>query len=598
MICCLNPNCTIKNFSYHSGTEDCSCGTKLVPLSHYIPVSKLGEGQYGVTYKAEDIHKNNENCAIKQLIVHNDAARDSFKKESEHLQKLNIKRCSKIPEMFSYIEEGKYLYLIQEFIDGKNLAEYLKEKDQLDEREVRELLNQLLPVIKILHEEGIIHRDIKPDNIMRRVNGEYVLIDFGISKQLTGHDVPTPGTNVGTEGYAPKEQREDNITKESSDLYSLGVVCYELLTGKNPRDALMRCGYSWTNHWAQCLDRKIDSNLSTIIDKLLKSNYSDRYQTAEDVLKDLNPLSSPELPSETEKYNRETAKLTLVSAKWGIVGQVIAFITAVGIPTAILFYLQKPLTADEYYRKGQELDGRDSKEAIEAYTKAIKIDEKYTEAYISRGISRRDYDDNENALKDFTKAIELNPESSVSYAYRGLTFNDLSKTEKAEKDFTKVFKIEPNNSADYNAIGLALSDIPKNKEAIKAYDEAIDYNPKFWRAYINRGMSKHRLGQYKQAVEDYNKAIALNPNSASAYLNRGISKFALKDTDGAIKDYTQVIKIKPNSSSAYYQRGFIKGKSGEKKDAISDYTEAAKIFVEKSDFKRAKEATEQANKLK
>ena len=411
MICCLNPNCKVNNLSYQPETEHCSCGTKLVPLSHYNPVSRLGEGQYGVTYKAEDMNKTNENCAIKQLIVHNDKARESFKKESEHLQKLNIKRCSKIPQMFGCFEQGNYLYLVQEFIDGKNLANYLTEKIKFDEKEIRELLCQLLPVLTILHEEGIIHRDIKPDNIMRRVDGEYVLIDFGISKQITGHHLPTPGTNVGTEGYAPEEQTEKNTTKESSDLYSLGVVCYNLLTGKNPRDAFVDYGYAWTENWEKCLEKPINSDLRKIISKLLKRNYMERYQTAEDVLKDLSP--SPRLP-DIEKYNIWTAKITFIAQVIGLI------IVIPGFFSWILSLQPKPLTADDYYKNGQELDGKDNKKSIEAYTKAIEINKNYTEAYIARGIARRDSSDNEGAIKDFTKAIELNPKSSVSYAYRGL----------------------------------------------------------------------------------------------------------------------------------------------------------------------------------
>jgi serine/threonine protein kinase len=599
MICCLNPYCKVRNLSYQHGTECCGCGTKLVPLSHYVPVSRIGEGQYGVTYKAEDTYKGNENCAIKQLTVHDDTARESFRKESEHLQKLNSKKCSKIPEMFGYFEQDGYLYLVQEFIDGKNLTEYLKEKSKFDEKEIRELLSQLLPVLTIIHKEGIIHRDIKPDNIMRRVSGEYVLIDFGISKQITGYHIPTPGTNVGTESYAPEEQRENNTTKESSDLYSLGVVCYNLITSKSPRDAFVIYGYSWTENWEKCLDKPIDSDLRNIIGKLLKRNYVERYQTAEDVLKDLNPIFSPEPPSNIDKYNQRTAELSVVGAKWGLVGQMMAVIVAlIGLYTIwIGLHPSKSLTANDYYNNGQELDGKDNKRSIEAYTKAIETNKIYTEAYIARGLVRRDIGDNENAIKDFSEAIKLSPKSCTSYAYRGLTFAELDDHKKAENDYSTVLKIKPIDSLDYNARGLALSDSGNNKDAVKEYDQAIKRKSNFWRAYINRGISKHILHQSQDAIKDYSKAIELNPLSTSAHYNRGIAKSALEDKKGAITDYSKVIEIKLDSSSAYYQRGIVHQELGNNQEAIDDYTKAAEIFEEKSDSEPAKKARDRAKKL-
>ena len=600
MICCLNPNCTFKNLSHQPGTEYCSCGTKLISLSHYTPVSRLGEGEYGVTYKAEDTYKGNENCAIKQLTVHDNIARESFKKESEHLQKLNSRKCSKIPEMFGCFEQDRYLYLVQEFIDGENLTEYFKKKGKFNEQEVRELLNQLLPVLVILHEEGIIHRDIKPDNIMRRVNGEYVLIDFGISKQLTGHHLPTPGTNVGTEGYASKEQREENITKASSDLYSLGVVCYKLLTGKDPRDALVNSGYSWTAHWASCLSKPINNDLLNIIDKLLKEDYSDRYQTAEDVIKALNPLPEKKQPTETDKYNRVTAMLSVVGQMMQFIAPLMPWIGSLIIICGawIGFSPSKPLTASDYYKKGQELDGGDSNKSIEFYTKAIEINRNYTDAYIGRGMAERDSGNNGNAIKDFEKAIQLNSKSSISYVYRGLTWQDLNEAKKAKSDFSKVFEIKPKDATDYHAKGLALTNIGDNKQAIKAYDKAINLNPKFRRAYINRGISKQSLGLHDDAISDFDETIRLNASSTSAYFSRGNSKFALGNSSDAIKDYDKAIEIKSDSYQAYYQRGIAYEKLNDNQKAISDYTQSAQIAKKKSDEKASKKASDKLIKLR
>ena len=140
-----------------------------------------------------------------------------------------------IPDLLAFVEQEDKLYLVQEFVRGKTLLQEMHEKGRFSEERVRAVLAELLPVLEFVHQRQVIHRDIKPDNIMRPPSGPLVLIDFGVSKQTSSSLLSQVGTVTGTPGYAPMEQTR-GFCYPASDLYSLGVTCIRLLTGCLPTD--------------------------------------------------------------------------------------------------------------------------------------------------------------------------------------------------------------------------------------------------------------------------------------------------------------------------------------------------------------------------
>ncbi len=296
----------------------------LIPLlrGHYRVIKVLSdEGGFGRTYLAEDVDKLNERCVVKQLAPKVQGtyalkkAIESFQQEAQRLQELG--KNSQIPTLLAYFEEDSYLYLVQEFIDGQTLLKELRQQGTCSETEIREVLLDLLPVLKFIHERGVIHRDIKPQNIMRRspqpmltrgvggmsasggkiggAKGELVLIDFGASKQLSATVRTKPGTTIGTRGYSPLEQLQDGEAYPASDLFGLGATCFHLISGVSPGLLWTENGYSWVASWRQYLKRPISTDLAEIFDKLLKKDIKERYQSVDEVIKDLvsEPLPSP-----------------------------------------------------------------------------------------------------------------------------------------------------------------------------------------------------------------------------------------------------------------------------------------------------------------
>ncbi|MDF5710578.1 MAG: serine/threonine protein kinase [Nostoc sp. S4] len=299
MICCLNPNC--ENPQNPDGANFClSCGTKLIPLlrNRYRISALLGRGGFARTYIAEDIDKLNEQCVVKQLVLSqfyssqgtdtHKKATELFEREAKRLKELG--QHPQIPNLYAYFKEGEYLYLVQQFIEGENLLQELKQQGVFDEAKIRYFLNDLLSILVAIHEQEIIHRDIKPENIIRRrSDNKFVLIDFGVSKQKRDSNTAL-GTIIGSLGYAPIEQMQLGRVFPSSDIYSLGITCFHLLTNISPSSLWIKQGYSWTSNWQQHLKQQISHELELILDKLLQENNEQRYQSAQAILQDLSNL--------------------------------------------------------------------------------------------------------------------------------------------------------------------------------------------------------------------------------------------------------------------------------------------------------------------
>ncbi|MBO1058938.1 MAG: SUMF1/EgtB/PvdO family nonheme iron enzyme [Dolichospermum sp. JUN01] len=294
MICCLNPDCSQPINPDHN--KFCqSCRTPLIPLliNRFRVLRVLSaEGGFGRTYLAEDSQKLNETCVLKQLAPKQSGtyalkkATELFIEEAKRLQDLG--EHPQIPTLFAYFEDNGFLYLVQQFIKGENLLDELEQKGKYNENQIRELLLDLLPPLNFIHERKVIHRDIKPQNIMRRASdGKLVLIDFGASKQLTTTVHTQIGTQIGSYGYSPLEQIQGCEAYPASDLFALGATCFHLLTGVHPFNLWTINGFSWVNNWRQHLPSPVSQELGKVLDKLLKIEIQERYQSADEVIKDI-----------------------------------------------------------------------------------------------------------------------------------------------------------------------------------------------------------------------------------------------------------------------------------------------------------------------
>jgi serine/threonine protein kinase len=297
---CLNPDCLFQNPS--GSTKFCEkCGNKLLLGDRYGAQKIIGQGGFGRTFLAIDEYKPSKPpCVIKQFYPQFQGpssiqkAAELFELEAVRLEQLG--KHSQIPDLLAYFSQDGRQYLVQEFIDGENLAEALESKGYFSETQIRDLLNNLLPVFEFIHSRQVIHRDIKPENIILRQDGQLVLVDFGAAKYATQTALGLTGTRIGTAGYMAPEQANGKPI-HASDIYSLGVTCLCLLTEVEPIDLFDDSEFEWV--WREHLKTSVSSELSQILDKMIQPAIKKRYQSATEVLLALGTRSPSIISSKT-----------------------------------------------------------------------------------------------------------------------------------------------------------------------------------------------------------------------------------------------------------------------------------------------------------
>lgn len=290
---CLNPHCP-KPENPHDVKFCRACGSKLLLKERYRAIKPIGQGGFGKTFLAVDEDKPSKpRCVIKQFYPQSQGtntlakAVELFNQEAVQLDELG--KHPQIPELLAYFTQENRQYLVQEFIDGQNLAQKLAHRGAFNEIQIRQLLNDLLSVLQFCHARQVIHRDIKPENIiLRESDRKLVLVDFGAAKSATGAALNQTGTSIGSPEYVAPEQMRGRAVF-ASDIYSLGATCVNLLTQRSPFDSYDTNNDTWV--WQQYLKTPVSNQLSRILNKMLESIPIRRYQTVDEVLKDLNQQS-------------------------------------------------------------------------------------------------------------------------------------------------------------------------------------------------------------------------------------------------------------------------------------------------------------------
>ena len=281
-----------------------TCGMPLILADRYLPDKLLGQGGFGAAYRARDRYTPGMRyCVVKQFKPpaqltpsQIQLAHGLFMREAEVLEKLGQEHLQ-IPDLYAFFDldvpgavpgnSESYFYIVQEYIDGQDLEQELRQRGAFSEAEVLEVLKSLLEVLSFVHESDTIHRDIKPSNIMRSRKGRLYLLDFGAIKYATAQtsNPSSASTSIFSPGYAPPEQMAGREVFFSTDLYSLAVTCLELLTGRPPQELY----HSATNRWQWQDHVQVSDALARVLNKMLQAAPSDRYWSASEVLLALQP---------------------------------------------------------------------------------------------------------------------------------------------------------------------------------------------------------------------------------------------------------------------------------------------------------------------
>ncbi len=276
----------------------------------YQIVQSLGAGVFGQTYIAVDIdHPENLKCVVKQLKVtnfhpsHLETLRLRFLTETETLKQLG--HHNQIPELIACFEENERFYLVQEFVEGHALTAELPTNNNFsyfwNENEVIKLLMDVLEILDFVHSNGVIHCDVKPENLIRRVSdGKLVLIDFGSIQPVdfgTDTELPIYRIPVTSLGYIPPEQFIGQ-TQLSSDIYALGMIAIQALTGLTPLQ-LQVDPRSNEIIW-RTKDTEVSDYLAMVISRMIRYSHQNRFQTVAEVYQALKQIPENIYPDTVE----------------------------------------------------------------------------------------------------------------------------------------------------------------------------------------------------------------------------------------------------------------------------------------------------------
>ncbi|HEU4712896.1 MAG TPA: tetratricopeptide repeat protein [Pyrinomonadaceae bacterium] len=510
-------------------------------VSHYRILGKLGEGGMGTVYVAEDTVLGRR-VAIKSLKIGSVPGQKHFRtrflREARAASLLNHPHIATIHD-YGETDDGQP-YLVMELIDGQSLSDLLR-KDPLPLDRALEIVKQVLQAIAEAHRHGIVHRDIKPSNIALNQRNEVKVLDFGLAKH-TAPDVQATqpfdgpsvthtleGVIIGTPAYLSPEQALGAPVDKRSDIFSIGVLLYECLTGAPPFS-----GRTIGEIFAQVirddpvppshLNPRVPHELDRITLKALAKKSEDRYQTAEDLLADLNAVdvtATQSIPSQPH-INIRTSITRLISHK------------AVRIGALVLVTLTLLYGLSLYIKRSRPPDpSPEAKRLYQSGTEALR-DGSYLKA-----------------SRLFEQALEADDEFPLAHARLAETWMELDYEQKATDEMLRVTELVPN-----------LATLP---QLDLLYLQAIT-------ATVRRN--------YQGAIENFEKIVQQVPENEkpSAYFDLGRAYERARDVNRAAVAFEEVTKRDPQAAPAFLRLAGVYGRQQQDAKAVAAFDKARALY--------------------
>ena len=260
--------------------------------NRYEIIKKIGDGGMAFVYEAKD-RLLNRTVAVKVLrpeFVDDEEFLGKFKREAEAVASLSHPN---IVNVYDVGEDGKVHYIVMELVEGQNLKDIIKNEGTLDEYTALDITKQIAKALGAAHKKGIIHRDIKPHNILISNEGRLVKVtDFGIAKAVSSSTMTSTGSIIGSVHYFSPEQAKGKYVGNTTDLYSLGIVLYEMIIGRVPfrGDSPISIALQHINDEIEFTQEEkvaIPQSVRNIIKKLTSKSSDDRYQGADELIEDI-----------------------------------------------------------------------------------------------------------------------------------------------------------------------------------------------------------------------------------------------------------------------------------------------------------------------
>jgi len=513
-------------------------------LGQYQIVELIGEGGMAAVYKAWQPTLQRY-VALKVLTPHL-AGDAEFVKRFHHeaVAAANLKQTN-IVTIHDVGVEGDYHYIAMELIEGTSLADRVRSGPVLTPEQVADIIAQTGAALDYAHERGFIHRDIKPANILIDASGRVVLTDFGLVKALSGSGVTSTltraGTVFGTPRYMSPEQVKDEPLDYRSDLYSLGIVCYEMLSGQVPFDGTTTHSvlYAQVNTPPPPLrdlaGLAVPLPVDAVVEKMLAKERENRYQSAGEFARDLAQAVAGVWPAR-------------LGGRAAAVGETETGVTLTGgtpeeMPAATVQQPAQPPTppvsAPVRRSRWPLFVGVAAAVGVvlvlAAVIGALVLGKWYERRSAQAALASGDY---VKAAQEFGQILESDPDSTE--AVEGLLEAAASLARAGQFDaailaYEAVWRARPNDVLALRGLGQAYEAKREWGKAAGWYERWTQAQPEDRSAFLALGRARYSLGEYEQAVAAYERAEALGADADEMGINAGLAYFELSRYDKAVE---------------------------------------------------------------
>jgi tetratricopeptide (TPR) repeat protein len=404
--------------------------------------------------------------------------------------------------------------------------------------------------------EGLVHRDIKPKNIMITPDGVVKITDFGLVKAL---GTPTADMPMGTPEYMSPEQFHTMDVDTHSDIYSFGVVLYEMITGRPPfwtKDENERWMFCKKHHNEtipknpRSTNSSISVNLDSLVMKCLEKKPEDRYQSFEEMRQILDQIY------------------------FDIFGRHV-------LPT----YTGPIPEAWELSNKGVSLVQLGKiDEGIKSLEQAIKLDSNYGRAHVNLGVAYAEKGWTDKAIKEYERAIALDAELVEAHTNLGNAYHKKGWIDQAVTKYKHAIDLDPDNARVHYNLGDLYNEDGLIDQGIEELKKAIDLDPRLSAAHCELGAAYYTKGLLDEAITEFKQALKLDPNDPESHYNLGEAYGKMGKLEDAISEFKWAIKLKPDHSKAHGDLGYAHYKKGELDQAIAELEQATNLDPKIANF--------------
>lgn len=531
----------------------------------YQIIRYLGGVKGIYNYVAQNLKREQQPLYILKILTPEDKCKETLEMAEAKLKVAianlaKLKKFDCLPQILEYFVDRENVYIVQEYVEGEDLQQIINRELILNEEEVIAFLKDAAKTLIQIHKQKIIHKNIQPSSLIRcQGDDKIIMVNFGAIAEAV--DVVLD-TKIG---YYPPEQ----ITRRpvpASDLYALGMTAIHSLTGIAPANLEQN---SQTGEVIWQNKARVSPELKAIIDRMVKLDVRQRYQSASQVLKALKRISKPSKFKPWYKY--------IIIGVLGSISFIFGRYLWLQYEAIVLFAQadaqlesRQYEKAIQYYNQGFQKVGENSKnfplawlrkatalshlkrydEMLEICNRGLQINQDFY-FWNCQGLALAGLKEYEGAIESYDRAIQIQPEYFEAWNNRGEAYIKIKQLDRAKANFEKAIQLDEEKSyVSLNNLGKLYFEQGEYQQAIEAYKQATQIKEDYLPALIGLGNTQKSEKMYDDALESYDRAIAFNPNSYEAWFGKGLVQENRQQYREAMRSYERAISLRPNWDAA------------------------------------------------